>query len=617
MSSPSKNLAAARKEADIQFALRRSCEDITEAARRTIRGSHLTTAKKRAEFRDLCKSLDDRLREFVEQCEAKERQQGSFAAFWDTCGLQLTTKELINPDKRCNLEPLGKFQDSVNTLRKLKKYATVRAGSPLAEFIDQALKAVDKSRTILSETNLDSTVWCEIPKLLLSLVGECIDHDQANEVVEEHHEQLKRLTFAADECAQQQQQAVIDGDMKQTEVLYFKRISIQESMVELFNQIYNTLDQYHADAFVQPMKKVHEVHSKSSNDISRVMKVNEALKQRVTQDIRTLQENQLSLRNDHNDAHAQFARFMDECGKSLETNQKQQDQCLAAIEELEKRLGVLGEERHRIVSVQLDTIEKEKRRVVDYNHFNAFVQQHTNSLQLTMQNAEAAEEVTDIFDEVLCSGCNLVEQHLKGVDKATDKERNNTHDERLKHFRGLYLTLGDLQYKKERNLEELDKKISQVHIQQEMAMETFNPKAKEYSQMKKELIKVREEMESQIDLLSQKATLHIEAFKPTEVALVESGRHFVHPVQELHDLNRNRQQKLLEYHNLMSTEGAQEPAVETEMQAIESMRAQIQPRKPRSSHGAPPLGSKRVGSSGSPTFDDDGSSPVRAAGRLA
>lgn len=613
------NVSAARKEADIQFALRRACEDVTDAARRTVRGSHLTTSKKRVEFRELCKSLDDRLKEFVEQCETKERQQASFAAFWDACGLQLTTKELINAEKRCNLDPLARLQDNLNALRKLKKFSALRGGS-LTEFVDQALKAVDKTRTILSETNLDSTVWCEIPKLLLALVGECIEQDQARDVVEEHHEQLKRLTFASDECSEQQQQAVIDGDMKQTEVLYFKRISIQESMVELFNQIYASLDQYHADAFVQPMKKVHEVHSRSSNDISRVMKVNEALKQRITQDLRALQEGQLNTRNDHNDAHAQFSRFMEDCGKTLETNQKQQDQCLAAIEELEKRLVTLAEERQRVVQVQLDTVEKEKRRVTDYNNFNAFVQQHTNALQLTLQNAEAAEEVTDIFDEVLCSGCNLVEQHLKGVDKATDLERNNTHDERLKHFRGLYLTLGDLQYKKERNLEELDKKISQVHIQQEMAMETFNPKAKEYSQMKKELIKVREEMESQIDLLGQKATLHIEAFKPTEIALVESGRQFTHPVQELEAMNRNRRQKLLEYHNLMSTEGAQEPAVETEMQAIESMRAQMQPRKPRSSHGAPPTGSKRSvpGSAGSPTFDDGmDPSPGRAAGRLA
>mmetsp|Transcript_58019 Transcript_58019/g.66850 ORF Transcript_58019/g.66850 Transcript_58019/m.66850 type:complete len:616 (-) Transcript_58019:79-1926(-) len=608
------NLAAARKEADVQFALRRACEDVADAGRRTIRAAHLTTAKKRTEFRDLCKSLDDRIREFLEQCEVKERQPVSFAAFYDACGLQLTAKELSNPQSKCKLEPLGQFQDQINQLKKSKKFpAAQKEGSPLADFTDQALNAIDKCRTILSETNLDSGMWSEIPLSLLALVAECLGHDKASDVVEESREQLKRLMFAADECQEMQQQAVADGDMKQTEVLYFKRITIQESMVEVFNKIYSTLDQFHTDCFIQPMKKVHEVHGRVSNDISKIMKINENLKNRIQQDLRALQDTQTQSRSQGSEAQAQFAQFMDECSKQLDQNQKHQDQCLAAIEELEKRLQVLGEERMQVIAHQLDTVEKEKRRLVDMQNFNAFVQQHTAALQLTLQNAEAAEEVTDVYDEVLCSGCNLLEQYLKMVDRETDKERSDTHEERLKHFRGLYLTLGDLQYKKERNLEELDKKIAQVHIQQELAMETFNPKAKEFSQMKKDLIKVREEMESQLQLLGQKSTLHIEAFKPTEIALIESGKSFVHPVQELDQMNKTRQQKLLEYHSLMSSEGTKaaggEPAVEAEMQAIEAMRQQMQPRKPRSQGG-----SKRSGGlgSGSPTneFQDEYSPPA-------
>lgn len=578
------NLQGVRKEADIQLALRRACDDVAEAARRTIRGSHLTTAKKRVEFREICKSLDDRIKEFMDQCDVKERQPASFSAFYDACGLQLSAKELVNPQTRCKLEPLGRFFDNVNGLCKNKRFALVKPGSPISNFIDQALKGIDKCRTILSETNLDSGVWGDIPSTLLALVDECISQSRAGDVVEELREQLKRLTFAAEECAEHQQQAVIDGDMKQTEVLYFKRIGIQESMVEIFNKIYAALDQHHADCFVQPMKKVHEVHSRTSNDVSRVMKTQEGLKNRILQDLRSLQETQLQSRNSNTDCQAQYQRFLEECSKSLDANQKHHDQCLAAIEELEKRLVVLGEERIQIVSRQLETIEKEKRRVADYQNFNAFVQQHTAALQLTMQNAEAAEEVTDIFDEVLCAGCNQVEQYLRDVEHEVEKERSDTHDERLKHFRGLYLTLGDLQYKKERNLEELDKKIAQTHIQQEMAMETFNPKAKEFSQMKKELIKVREEMEAQLDLLGQKATLHIEAFKPTEVALVESGKRFVHPVQELEQMNRAREQKLLEYHNLMSAEEGAEPAVAAELEAIEHMKSQMQPRKPKSTN---------------------------------
>jgi hypothetical protein len=237
------------------------------------------------------------------------------------------------------------------------------------------------------------------------------------------------------------------------------------------------------------------------------------------------------------------------------------------------------------VDRQIAAVEKERRRLVDVANFAKFQSQHEAVLKATLQNAEAAEEVTDIFDEMLCNSCNQLEQHLRLVEESVETARLKTHESRLAHFRNLYLTLGDLQYKKERNLEELDKKIAHTHIQQELAMETFNPKAKEFSQMKKDLVKVREEMETQLTTLQQKSVLHIEAFKPTEVALTNSGKTFLHPVEELDRMNRNRQAKLIEYHKLMgSDEQNVEPA--DELQAIEDLRNQMQPRKPKSSSGS-------------------------------
>merc|ERR1712093_927552 len=117
-----------------------------------------------------------------------------------------------------------------------------------------------------------------------------------------------------------------------------------------------------------------------------------------------------------------------------------------------------------------------------------------------------------------------------------------------------------------------------THIQQELAMETFNPKAKEFSEAKKALMAVRDEMQSQVQVLADKATLHIEAFKPTEEALIDAGKDFVHPAQELQQMNERRKQKLLEYNKLMSTESGGDPddpgvpARATEEELEEEMR---------------------------------------------
>eukprot|EP00662_Eupelagonemidae_sp_cell21_P009067 gene9067-6027_t len=120
----------------------------------------------------------------------------------------------------------------------------------------------------------------------------------------------------------------------------------------------------------------------------------------------------------------------------------------------------------------------------------------------------------------------------------------------------MYLTLGDLQYKKEANIQALEEKIQVASMQQEMYMESLNPKAKEYSQLKRDLGKMKGELEQQVDQIREKAVLYIEAFKPTEHALIEAGRHFRHPVEQLKENNQNRKHKLVAYHQLVG--GAEE-----------------------------------------------------------
>lgn len=64
---------------------------------------------------------------------------------------------------------------------------------------------------------------------------------------------------------------------------------------------------------------------------------------------------------------------------------------------------------------------------------------------------------------------------------------------------------------------------------------------------------VKQDMESQLGVLRDRARLSIKWFEPTERALIEAGREFTHPVEELQRINDTRNQKLIEYHELMSS----------------------------------------------------------------
>ena len=51
-----------------------------------------------------------------------------------------------------------------------------------------------------------------------------------------------------------------------------------------------------------------------------------------------------------------------------------------------------------------------RHRIVEYQHFLEFVNQHKQLLQLTIKNCELAEEITDTVDEFISSGCNAIER---------------------------------------------------------------------------------------------------------------------------------------------------------------------------------------------------------------
>jgi len=111
----------------------------------------------------------------------------------------------------------------------------------------------------------------------------------------------------------------------------------------------------------------------------------------------------------------------------------------------------------------------------------------------------------------------------------------------------LYLTLGSLIYKKEKRLEEIDRTIRTTHIQLEFCVETFDANAKKHADMKKDLYKVRQQVEEELALLKEKQAKSLEDFKDSEEALDAAGIDFNHPVDENNEEVLTRRSKMVEY----------------------------------------------------------------------
>jgi hypothetical protein len=153
--------------------------------------------------------------------------------------------------------------------------------------------------------------------------------------------------------------------------------------------------------------------------------------------------------------------------------------------------------------------------------------------------------------EVISAACNHVHDRVNFFESELGVLKNKFLMEHYSYFRRQYLLLGDAMYKKERYLDELEKKIDLETMQQHMRMEALDPAARVHANQREQLEALRQTVISDIKLFREKADLYVASFKPTERALALTGRSFVHPVQELMEINRKKGRSLAEYHALM------------------------------------------------------------------
>eukprot|EP00758_Cryptobia_borreli_P002594 Tbor_TRINITY_DN3146_c0_g1::TRINITY_DN3146_c0_g1_i1::g.14710::m.14710 len=593
-----------KADADTTMVLERSILEVVDRTKAVFL-AHAPTIKRKNNADDHHTMLLNRLKEYEEAGKSKDNtgtivpSSMSLSASKEIpemvkmCGLAVPYSTLTKPGDK------GSVKDIENTLKLLKAMKENENLGTMSNFcdniplfFDKGLQSLSKCVGLLSNSALDSGRWASVPNGVFDLLRTVMRKPLLGDLLKEKLETVNRMMFDSDALEQEQQKAVADGEMKLSEKLYLTKIALQEDMNAVFDDIFNVIEEHRNSCFQTPMKETHTVHNTTNDIIYKMIKDQESLRKAVQTDIKKVNETSLSMRASDMEVRNIYTGFLEKSDQSLFINHTQTEECFKAILEIEKRITELADEKIQLVKNRVDVIKQESQRQVQLRRFEEFMRHRTELLIATEKTCDVADEVTDIVDELICSACNSLEYHLRVIDGDINKHQNDVNESRLAHFRGLYLTLGELQYKKERTLQELDKKIANTHIKQDIAMDTLNPKAKEYAQMKKELLKVREEMDSQLEIIREKAQLQIEAFKPIEQYLIMSGKEFLHPVDELQMLNTSRQQKLLEYRKLMSSheEGENECdstlfESDVEVRAMQEAMNDLQPRKPTGKTG--------------------------------
>jgi len=475
------------------------------------------------------------------------------------CGLEMSVRELYKPEDK------PQFMDILSLKKVLQDMKQHRNKTRIVSFtgtIDNGLAKLEKVEEELRRSQLDATELAQVPVSVLKNLEDCMNVTVIQTALLGNEEQIRQQLASIEKCKEIRNVALADGEMSIAEEQFYIKAQLLERLVELVRDKFRIIGQ--TDDENKMFAKIHEVQKKAFQETSAMKDAKRRLKQRCEIDLKHVHDAIQKADLEDAEAMKRFAAQKDKSEKFLKENLEKQDECWRKIQDLERQLQKLGTERFEEVKRRIEENDREEKRKVEYQQFLDVVSQHKKLLELTVYNCDLAIRATGIIEELVAEGCAAIKARYDKTNQELADLRLQIHQEYLEAFRRLYKTLGQLVYKKEKKLEDIDRNIRATHIQLEFSIETFDPNAKKHSDNKKELYKLRAQVEEELEMLKDKMASALELFGPSEEALIQAGIDFVHPAEELEDNNLSRRSKMVEYRAHLSKQEEVKIAAERE-----------------------------------------------------
>eukprot|EP00992_Anisonema_acinus_P001746 TRINITY_DN10538_c3_g1_i10.p1 TRINITY_DN10538_c3_g1~~TRINITY_DN10538_c3_g1_i10.p1 ORF type:complete len:589 (+),score=171.04 TRINITY_DN10538_c3_g1_i10:66-1832(+) len=475
------------------------------------------------------------------------------------CGLEMSVRELYKPEDK------PQFMDIIalkKTLQELKQHRNKTRIVSFTGTIDNGLSKLEKVEEELRRSQLDATELAQVPVNVLKNLEDCMNVQNVQAALVGNEEQINQQLASIEKCKEIRNIALSDGEMSIAEEQFYIKAQLLERLVELVRDKFRIIGV--TDDENRMFSKIHEVQKKAYQETSAMKDAKRRLKQRCETDLKHVHDAIQKADLEDAEAMKRFAAQKDKSEKFIKDNQDKQDECWRKIQDLERQLQKLGTERFEEVKRRIEENDREEKRKVEYQQFLDVVSQHKKLLELTVYNCDLAIRAIGIIEELVAEGCSAIKARYDKTNQELADLRLLVHQEYLGVFRRLYKTLGQLVYKKEKRLEEIDRNIRTTHIQLEFCIETFDPNAKKHSDSKKDLYKLRANVEEELQMLKDKMATALEQFRPTEEALIQAGVEFVHPIEEVEEGNLQRRSKMVEYRAHMSKQEEVKIAAERE-----------------------------------------------------
>jgi len=553
------------------FAFLRQQQDLSKSHTRideAIQQLEQYRQERQSEVLKLRRSCVELLKDVEENSDWKLRSKYDIQQLIKDCNLSLQPTELSS-DEQPELAGVDAVADSLESLKG--KYNKALQYAPYKLTVDQALRRLSLLKSTLQDGNSDYTALSRVSDTLLVQFGANCELPTLEGLIQSNEETIDTCTSKVEDMRAKREAAVADGEVHIAEKLCYDIIDQYEALLEQVIIKSSTLAS--AGNENQVMDQVRkEYHSAVPPVLEQQRTRQGKLRNRCEEDIKKM----IALREKVEEVEAATAVKVqserEASDKVLVANGERIQIVFVKMAELEQELEQLERERHREIQKRLSEKDKDEHRKAEYAKFCSTLEVHLTPLERTIKNADLMAHACDVFEELINSGFTEIGDDLHERGKLLKDVKLESHKEHVEVFRAVLLELGEIIYRKERMMEELDKKIQQAHVQQELLAETFNPNARKFGEMKKSLLASRDELEEDVEELKKRAEVALTRFRPTEVALNEAGVSFIHPVTEQEHHTTAMRAKMIEFKAMVAGHNKGSSAL---MDGIEQLQGEL------------------------------------------
>jgi hypothetical protein len=437
---------------------------------------------------------------------------------------------------------------------------------PFQLVIENGIRRFERLMKEFDDSQLNAEQVTRLSDTLMVQLDHVMTVQPLKKVLQDIDDQISVITTKRKQCQGTRDQALEDGAMDVAERESYRLADLSEELVaaqiERIRILANVAQDHAVTARVRD-----EYASKAADDTSLLSSENAALRGRCEEDLAKLYKLRRLADDTEQQQSEKWAADRAASDQRLDTIARRQTEAWEQIEMLLKQVVGLEDERHQEAKRRVQEKVKDESRRNEYKVFRTVADGHAATLDRTVKNCDIHIHCAKLMHEFVTTGFNSIQRYISQCKEEVDTELLAARKKHLDVYRGLLFTLGDLEYKKGKRIDEVSENVQAAHIQQELCSDSLNPNAKKFSDAKRELLRVRDELDLELADVRERQRLATEQFEPTEAALVEARVEHQHPVEELAEWRLSTRAKMVEY-RAMSLGHASSAPLEAELDAL-------------------------------------------------